>query len=366
MTTIPRPTALYLFDRTGQDTMGTNDLTAFGTPTYTTGIIDYAAVLNGSSQYFQAASSTALDITTQDFSIWGYLYRTTDSGAQEDILLKENGTNGYSVFISNTDKLSAFILQGGVAVTVASTSSIIINTWYFWAVSYSRAGNLTLYLYNMSVGTNESSSSSIASLSASISNANKFTVGRDTTSAAFFFPGYVDHVNFLSGTAITAQNVSDIYNTTRVSIHKRNSTDNTSITYFEARNFNGVAIRGQSPSLAITDIVNTEKDTILTTLEGPTMQITVDWIITDEDTSVVFDDVNGSVTSGISAYKYLYDTLWPTGSGRITAEHTLTLYNANDKSFVRTGVITGIDVMQSSDQPLTFRCTLQFTVGKVN
>lgn len=211
------PTSRYAFAGNGNDSVGSNNLTANGSPTYGSGggVYGQYVILNGSSQYFTASANTVFDVTTQDFSLWGFLYRSSDSGALEQIAIKRDNavvTNkGYAVFIDSSDKLSVFLCDGSASrLSVSSTSTISLNTWYFWAATFDRDGSMTIYLHNMSTGAYETGSTSISTQQLTISNTQTFTVGRRSASSGEYFSGRFDHLNVLIGTAITAQNVQDI------------------------------------------------------------------------------------------------------------------------------------------------------------
>lgn len=361
---LPTISNLYLFDNMAVDTVGSNDLTANGTPTYTKGIFDFAAVLNGSSQYFTAANNTIYDITTGNF--WAFLifYRTSDSGAQEDIIAKWISNAGYKLVISATDKLVATVGDGTDTVSATSSASISINTWYAAGISYDNS-NLVLYLYNLNSGASETATSGSASAVDSLTNSQIFTVARASDASARFFPARIDHLIPPQSGTLSLGQFTELIETSRMCLHKRDTEAIDSRTYYEAANFSLLSSRGQSGAEAIGDIGGNEENAILIKALGPTMNLSFEWIITDEDTTPVFGS-GGPITSAIDIWKYLYDTMWSIDEKQITDEYTLTFYHGNDKSFIRPGTLTGIDVIQTSDQPLTYKATVTFLVGTVD
>jgi hypothetical protein len=208
------PTSQYRFFGNGNDSVGSNTLTATGSPTYSSAkpnIFGQYVTLNGSTQYFQAASGAVFNVTTSDFSLAGYFYRTADSGGTEYLLNKRTGVTtqaGYNIYINGGDQLEASLSDGGTRIlTTLSTPTITLNTWYFYAASFDRDGNATVYLYNLSTGSMSSTSASIAAQQGSLSNPLLFTVGRQTNAASSFFAGRLDHVIVFETTALSASQV---------------------------------------------------------------------------------------------------------------------------------------------------------------
>lgn len=159
---------------------------------------NFALQFNGNSQYAQAASNSVYDVTTGDFWMFGLFYRTSDSGGYEAIAVKKNFTAdinaGYAAYINPSDQLFVFVADGSNFVSLTSTTTISLNTWYAIGINVDRTGNLSYYLYNLTSGTLERKDASITSLSSTWTNTQMFTVGSRSDVAAAYLPARIDHL----------------------------------------------------------------------------------------------------------------------------------------------------------------------------
>jgi hypothetical protein len=209
----------YAFNGGVTDSSGNGyDLTANGSPTYGIdgGVYGQYIILDGVDDYLTASANTVFNVTTQDFSIWGYIYPTSVSNTGEIVIKRDSGagTNaGYEVLMLSDATFNVRFTDGSASFTSTSPGSLTANTWYFWAATFDRDGNLTAHLYNLSTGAYASSTANISTLTSSATNTQTFTVGRRSASSADFFAGRIDHLNVLLGTALTTQNVKDIIST---------------------------------------------------------------------------------------------------------------------------------------------------------
>jgi hypothetical protein len=99
-------------------------------------------------------------------------------------------------------------------------------------------------------------------------------------------------------------------------------------------------------------------------MEGARMTVGFDWELVEETSSVV-SGAGGSVTTAVGQKQYLYDTFMSKGASQILDTYTLTLDYGGGVTFVRTGVPTKITCTMTSDQPVTFKAHIDFTVGSV-
>ena len=211
------PTSRYAFASNVNDSVGANNLTAFGTPTYSTtnGVYGQYIILNGSSQYAQAATNTVFDITTNDFSCWGWFYRTSDSGNEEHIISKYTSWGvGYKVYIDAGDNFDVTLGNGVTTATAFISGDTTTARWYFFAASIDRDTNSVLGLFDSVTGNYQiQTATGIISLSASsLTNTNTWTLGRASSGSSNFFTGRLDHINWLTGTAITTTQIKQIMN----------------------------------------------------------------------------------------------------------------------------------------------------------
>lgn len=164
----------------------------------------YSLQFNGSTQYATAAANTVFDIASEDFTIFGVFYRSSDSGSAENILRKSSGGGaGYFITVSATDRLEAYISDGVDLVNAVITDPVSTGTWYAFGAAYDRDSDLTLWLYNLDAQSlSDPNAASIVAVG-SATNTQTFTLGRASAGGFSYFPGYVDYLKFISGTAIT-------------------------------------------------------------------------------------------------------------------------------------------------------------------
>lgn len=367
--TYPTFSNLYLFDLNAQDSFNVNDLTENGSPTYTRGIFDHAIVFDGSVDYLTAASNSVYDVGTQNFWTFHLVKLGTTANTNHFFSKRDEGAStnpGYTALVGTSGQILVRTTDAtGTSVLTNFAVGLQADRWYAIAFSWDRDGLLHIYVYDLSTGELSTNSDDVSSVQASLTNTRTYTVASQT-GVGQLLNGQIDMlIPPQIGSTLSQDDFLSLIETGRMLISKRDGGDN-AITAFEARNFSIQSIRGQTPADAIGDIVNDAEAAIITKFIGPQLEISLEWTLTEEEASVVFDDTSGSVTKPHHQIQYLYDTLVAHDSDQITEEYTLTLYYGNDKSFIRTGTITGIDIIKSEDQPLTLKATLGFQVGTVS
>ena len=85
-------------------------------------------------------------------------------------------------------------------------------------------------------------------------------------------------------------------------------------------NFTNLMIDGNTPTDAWGDISDAETKAILLKSTGPTMQISFEYTLVDEASTVV-SGTGGTVTTARGQMKYLYDTLMSTGTTQFTDKY---------------------------------------------
>lgn len=366
--TLPTISNIYLFDRSLQDTIGGNDLTGtnISATDYVKGIIGYAVDLDGSTEYVQAANNTIYDVTTGDFWVFGFLKPDIVTGDDHALVAKRDltaATNpGYIVEQFNTVLYVEFCDGSASRITMTVNSAFTAGIWHAWGVSFDRDGSMAAYVKNMNTGVTVSGSVAISAQQASATNTQIFTYGRRSDTSGYFLDGKSCYFIPPQSGTMTQTQFDEITNTPRLCIHKRDGTNDDSITYYEARNFSSLSKRFASPAEAVGDIVGNEQDAILIKALGPTMQIGAEWTVLTETSTPIYDP-NNSSTDVNDVFNYLTDTLASTGTDQIKHEYTLTIYRGNDKSTIKDGAITTMDLVQTADQPLTYRASLGFQVG---
>lgn len=208
-------TGYYKFNDTATDSSGgALDLTATGSPPYIAGQIRRAISLDGSTQYLQASANTVHDQTTNDFSIACWIYWTTDGGAATIVRKRSTGATdiGWNCYISTADRLSAQTSDGTSVTALTCATTLVPGQWYHVAIVWDRDGNCIGYLNGVSDG-----STSIVTQDATLTNTQVMTVGRRSSGAAEFFPGYIDDLRIYTR-VLTPTEILNLYNNGQVRI----------------------------------------------------------------------------------------------------------------------------------------------------
>jgi hypothetical protein len=195
------------------DFYDSNNLSPSGSPTYTTGPVNYAtSLVRGSSQWFSAASNGG--ITGGNISLAGWInIQTQPTSGQEYILFSQfdNGTQtGYDFDYKNTSgtyTLTARRNEQNVADDSATyTVTLTPGTWYFIVLTSDGSTFLKLYLNNSLEATqNTLHGNGSGSLSSALSIGLAFnTTGNGPT-------GYLAEFGVWSK-VLSANEMSDLYN----------------------------------------------------------------------------------------------------------------------------------------------------------
>jgi hypothetical protein len=168
-------------------------MTGLSATSWVPGKIGSSLKFDGSTSYLTMATEDA-NFSRNAYSMSAWVYRSTDSGAAEMIIVNQDGANdGQLLQISATDKFECYYN----AVSSVSTTTVAINTWYL--VTCTSDGTTQKLYVN---GVQEDSDG----LTGSIAEATDLRIGaRSYTSAASFFPGILDEVRLYDYALSTAQ-----------------------------------------------------------------------------------------------------------------------------------------------------------------
>lgn len=189
-------------------------LAAAGTPTYrvhtpiptTTGFDRRAVAFDGTSAYFDAAAVAVGDVTTNNFTIKGWLCpQSVTSGY---IVSKINGGNGYDLYF-NAGALTLRLTDAGG--TVAGS----VGTWPVVAaanlvgcrvfqVRVDRAGNATADFDGVNSGVNLN----VAARNLTLTNAINLRVGRSAAAGATYYTGNIGEIVVANGLGTLAEQVT--------------------------------------------------------------------------------------------------------------------------------------------------------------
>jgi hypothetical protein len=127
---------------TWNDLAGTaQNLTLYGSPTYTSGTPSYFT-FNGTSQYALSGATGIVNTTAYTKSAWFYL-----NGYQDNNIFSGDGHFIYMGPQANIDrKIYSGHSNWGSFTAYPSTATINLNTWYNVTLTFSTANGMTLYI----------------------------------------------------------------------------------------------------------------------------------------------------------------------------------------------------------------------------
>jgi len=200
-------------DGTASDNSGNgNNGTLINNPAVVAGKSGQALSFDGGSQYVNVGN--VLDPKSSDLSIFAWV-KTTQAGGLNMLISKRNSsvaTNpGYQLFQNGSGTLSFTFGNGASSrVRVDSTAPRINDgNWHLVGVVYTRAANGVIYVDGVPA---TGGSGSITSQSGFVANSLPLRFGlEDQTNQAFHWNGAIDQVRIYNR-ALSAQEVSDIYN----------------------------------------------------------------------------------------------------------------------------------------------------------
>lgn len=123
------------------DSVGVNDLTATGTPTYGAGEIDDAAILNGSTQWYKAGDVAAFEL--QDGSVEAIFFADDVTNEKYIVSKETSGFAGWDLRVQG-GLLKFRIGSGGAHFEL--TSAVSVSTWYHAVATWDAGGLIKLYI----------------------------------------------------------------------------------------------------------------------------------------------------------------------------------------------------------------------------
>jgi hypothetical protein len=187
---------------------GANPLTDNGTVGATTGVINGARSFNGSTQYFNIASNTSLDVASTDFSFTCWVKLTSTASLQALVSKRDIGGAGQFVlyYDNSVSRFDFFIYNGGFLSVAANTfGAPSTATWYFVAIVVDD----TAKTFKISVnGGTQDSNTYTGSIP---SRTDAFKIGAEQATPAAFANGAIDEVGFWKRKLTTAE-ITQLYN----------------------------------------------------------------------------------------------------------------------------------------------------------
>ena len=191
--------------------------TLVASPTWTTGKINGALQLNGSTQYVSVGTSSALDPTTTG-TVAAWVYPTSYPGDSATVVGKQlqacadTNDNGFTLSID----AGAYVLgdlsglSSSCEITIDGNTALTLNAWHHIAMTWDGTNGL-VYVDGTQDG--------ITATNCHPTSANAYTLGIgraiDTTGCGsnYPFPGRIDEVRLYSS-ALSATQIAALYNKT--------------------------------------------------------------------------------------------------------------------------------------------------------
>lgn len=184
-------------DNSAEDTVGSNEGTPVGSPTYTTGRVGtHALQLNGTSQYVNVGTDSSLNIANGTVAFWmqpaassastqGAVSRNGSGAVSGDVLLKISGSGASPVSAVQYDSVDATPASDTLGTTAAQFSP----NWTHVAITFGTGGK-KLYLNGVLNASN-------ARTEGMTNTAEPFLMGAGIT-GSLFFGGLLDDVRVYS------------------------------------------------------------------------------------------------------------------------------------------------------------------------
>jgi len=161
----------------------------------------YSNYFNGSTDYLSIANATALQLSSNQFTVEGWFYFVT-SGVDNYIVTQTSGSPdanvNWLIRVTSTNKLRFLIMTSGGAVYFDGTTTVTANTWHHFASTCDGTGNnanMRSWLDGAYQGGTTVTASSINT------NAGTTQIGSWSYNSAYS-TGYISNIRILKGTAL--------------------------------------------------------------------------------------------------------------------------------------------------------------------
>lgn len=211
-------TAIWDFEQNGNDTKGTYNLTAVGTPVYsTTGEAQgtyWCGELAGSGQYFSLANAQATFGFTGDYSISAWVrFHYVVEGYYAETISYGDGTYGWSVTTDGSRHLRVTHQDTGTPRYADFTGATLNNdTRYHIVVAYSDSGNtVTAWVSTTSFGNIINGTSVTQNYNPTTSGTLSLYAARNNAAESDLY-GYIDELVVFGGKVLNATEAEAIFN----------------------------------------------------------------------------------------------------------------------------------------------------------
>lgn len=185
----------------------------------TSGCVDVNCLsFDNSGDYITVADNLELDFNDRDFTISGWLYRSSSSVADDTIIAKRNGTansdQGYILYIRDSDDKLVFEVCDATSscdeYSLISTSTITADTWTHFAVVWDddSAANSEIYLNGIDDDTDNNNDVGTLANIGDLSNALSLVVGAESDLGNAFY-GRLDELKMYNYARTPAEILAD-------------------------------------------------------------------------------------------------------------------------------------------------------------
>ena len=184
-------------DGDATDSVGSDNGTATGSPTYVTGKFGQAVSLDGSTQYITTGTDP---FPSTNFTLTAWLKQSTADTRWWAIGTQANPDG---IHLWQTASLLRARILGGGNPEVADDAALALNEWVHVAVTVSSTAGMELFVNGVSQGTNAAGTSQ--------SSEANFTIGKRPDAASDHFPGLIDDVAIFDH-LLTSTQLSNVIN----------------------------------------------------------------------------------------------------------------------------------------------------------
>ncbi len=216
----------------------TGTMTGLSGSSWVPGMVGSALRFNGGTTYVTMATEDA-NFSRNDYSMSAWVYRDTDSGAEEILIdNRDAASDGQLLQIGTSDTFECYYN----AIASVSTTTVAAGNWYHVTCT---ANGTTQKLYVN--GIQEDSDA----LSGSIAEATDLRVGaRSFTSAASFFPGILDEIRLYDYALSSSQVAWNFNRGGPIAWYKMDEGADTTINDSSGNGLTGSLVLGGSPTTA--------------------------------------------------------------------------------------------------------------------
>jgi len=205
---IAQPFCHMALENNTDDGTGANAVTNIGTPTYTSGKLNNALTLDGSTDALNV-NALATDIasdTTGAFSFW---VNVTSSGML--VGLGDTDANRYFEIFHSSSKIYVRMYNGGWIYNMYGSTTIATSTWYHVAVVQEGVA-VKIYVNGDEETLTGSNGTAWLSTVTGLDNGRIGATDHNSEGNGGFFTGQIDDFRYYQNKALTSDEVAILYN----------------------------------------------------------------------------------------------------------------------------------------------------------